>query len=99
MKKIRKLTLNILDVLNLCGKYNHAANCLFAHIFKLALKAVACVVVILKIPQSGFMVSLALGAVAFFVIDCFGPRGRDELRAREFGKVVFAELTKSRASQ
>ncbi|MBB3122206.1 hypothetical protein [Pseudoduganella violacea] len=82
----------VVAALRLWVEYPHAANCCFFHVLKGVAKFWLFIVVFARVFEYGFWTSATVVAVGFFAIDCFGPRGRDKIVAKEFGRQFWATL-------
>lgn len=78
--------------LALCVTYPHAAQCFFVQTIKVCLKICVLIWLLAGVIEHGFFTSVFMGVIAFFAIDCFGPRGKEKAMATEFGKQFWTTL-------
>lgn len=76
----------------LCADYPHAANCFLIHTMQIVLRICSFIWIFAGIFKQGFFTSAVMVVIAFFIIGCFGPRGRDKLLAVEFRRIFWTTL-------
>jgi hypothetical protein len=76
----------------LFADYPHAANCFLIHTTQIVLRICSFIWIFAGVFKQGFFTSVFMVAIAFFVIGCFCPLGRDKLLAVEFRRMFWTTL-------